>query len=234
MVGRKRRPKQEDATLVNKRSEKKGEYMKREEIKKVFPDATDEQISIVMGINGADVEKAKSKVTALEADLREKTDAFDKLTGEFETLKSNNASGEDWKARFEALKAENDAKERQAEADRILKEKQEGIAKRFNDVVGEKNFINEFTRDAYLDKFSKALEDKNYEGMGDDKIFHDLVKDDSKAFEGTTVIRLAGGRPRGTNLSKYTSASEIMAIKNRTERQAEMLAHPELFPELAN
>ena len=40
--------------------------MKREEIKAIFADATDEQLDKIMSINGADVEKYKSKVTALE------------------------------------------------------------------------------------------------------------------------------------------------------------------------
>ena len=33
--------------------------MKREEIKSIFADATDEQLKAVMDLNGADVEKAK-------------------------------------------------------------------------------------------------------------------------------------------------------------------------------
>mgnify|MGYP003451578224 CR=1 FL=1 len=92
--------------------------MKREEIKAIFADATDEQLKAVMDLNGADVEKAKSKVTALETELKEKKADFDKLNTEFEALKTANASGEDWKAKFEALQAENVAKEKQAEADR--------------------------------------------------------------------------------------------------------------------
>ena len=35
--------------------------MKREEIKTIFPDATDEQLKSVLDINGADVEKVKAK-----------------------------------------------------------------------------------------------------------------------------------------------------------------------------
>ena len=80
--------------------------MKREEVKAIFADATDEQLKAVMDLNGADVEKAKSKVTALETELKEKKADFDKLNTEFETLKTANASGEDWKAKFEALQAE--------------------------------------------------------------------------------------------------------------------------------
>ena len=67
--------------------------MRREEIKSIFLDATDEQLKSVMDLNGADVEKAKSKVTALEIELKEKKADFDKLNNEFEALKTANASG---------------------------------------------------------------------------------------------------------------------------------------------
>ena len=53
--------------------------MKREEIKTIFPDATDEQLKAVMDLNGADVEKVKGKVTALEAEIKEKKEAIKKL-----------------------------------------------------------------------------------------------------------------------------------------------------------
>ena len=44
--------------------------MKREELKQIA-ELTDEQLDKIMSINGADVEKVKAKVTALEADLKE-------------------------------------------------------------------------------------------------------------------------------------------------------------------
>ena len=88
--------------------------MKREEIKAIFPDATEEQLKSVMDLNGADVEKVKSKVTALEADIKDKETDLNKLNDEFKKLKEANASGEDWKAKYEALEAENEAKAKKA------------------------------------------------------------------------------------------------------------------------
>ena len=105
--------------------------MKREEIKAIFADATDEQLKAVMDLNGADVEKVKSKVTALETELKETKEGNNKLMSELDELKTANASGEDWKAKFEALQSENIAKEKQAEADRILAEKTEAINNSF-------------------------------------------------------------------------------------------------------
>lgn len=197
--------------------------MKREEIKSIFADATDEQLKAVMDLNGADVEKVKSKVTALETELKEKKADFDKLNTEFEALKTANASGEDWKAKFEALQAENVAKEKQAEADRILAEKTENINKRFDAVVGEKKFSHNAIKADYLKKFGEALELEENKSLSDEQVFHNLIKDDKNAFEGVTAVKLAGGRPTGTG-NGYSSVKEIMSSDMTREQKRQAIA----------
>lgn len=169
--------------------------MKREEIKAIFANATDEQLKAVMDLNGADVEKVKSKVTALEAELKESKEDKDKLISELDELKATNASGEDWKAKFEALQSENIAKEKQAEADRILAEKTEAINKRFEAVVGDKKFIHNAVREDYLKKFGEAIELEENKAKADADIFHEMTKDD-RCFEGVKIERLPGGTPK--------------------------------------
>ena len=88
--------------------------MKREEIKAIFADATDEQLKAVMDLNGADVEKVKGKITSLEAELEEKKQSFDSLTSEFNALKESNATADDYKAKFENL--QNEIREKEAKA----------------------------------------------------------------------------------------------------------------------
>ena len=192
--------------------------MKREEIKSIFPEATDEQLKSIMDLNGADVEKAKSKVTALEAELKDKKADFDKLNGEFETLKASNASGEEWKTKYEAIVAENEAKAKQAEADRILKEKQENVLNRFNAVVGDKKFSHDAVKADYLKKFGEALENKDFEGKSDADVFHALTKDDASAFVGVTTVKLAGGRPQGVSGKSVTREDfNKMSYKERLQ-----------------
>jgi chromosome segregation ATPase len=167
--------------------------MKREEIKAIFADATDDQLKAVMDLNGADVEKAKAKVTALEAEVNEKKKAIESLNTEFEALKSSNATAEDYKAKYEAIVAENAAKAAKAEADRVARERAESINNRFNAVIGDKKFTHDAIRDAYAKKFEDALSSKDFEGKSDADIFHELTKDDSTAFAGVSVTRLRGG-----------------------------------------
>lgn len=202
--------------------------MKREEIKAIFADATDEQLKAVMDLNGADVEKVKLKVTALEAELKESKEDKDKLISELDELKATNASGEDWKAKFEALQSENIAKEKQAEADRILAEKTEAINKRFDAVVGNKKFSHDAVREAYLKKFGEAIELEANKSRADADIFHELTKDDAHCFEGVTAVKLAGGKP-GVNGKTYTSKDEIMAIKDSNERLNAIRENANLF-----
>lgn len=196
--------------------------MKREELKQIA-ELTDEQLDKIMAINGADVEKVKAKVTALEADLKQSKEAADKINTEFEALKANNASAEEYKTKYEALVAENEAKARQAEADRIAKEKAEGIDKRFETVVGDKKFSHDAVRADYRKKFEAALADKENEGKSDADVFHALTKDDRNAFEGVTAVKLAGGRPTGTG-NGYSSVDDIMKSDMTREQKRKVIA----------
>jgi ribosomal protein L12E/L44/L45/RPP1/RPP2 len=203
--------------------------MKREEIKAIFPDITDEQLDKVMSMHGAEIEKTKAKVTALETELKEKKEAFDNLNTEFETLKTSNASGEEWQKKYEALKADIDAKEKQAEADRLVKEKQDGILKRFDAVMNGKEFNHDAIKAEYLKKFGEAIELDDNKAKSDADIFHELTKDDASAFKGVTAVRLAGGTNRNIGGTVYNSKADIMKIKDATARQKAIEENPTLF-----
>lgn len=203
--------------------------MKRDELRQIA-ELTDEQIDKIMSINGADVERVKAKLAALEADLKETKEANDRINTEFESLKQNNAGAEEYKSKYEALVAENEAKSRQAEADRVLAEKTERTNNRFSAAVGDRAFAHEAIKEAYLKKFCEAIEDKENEGKADADILHELTKDDAGAFRGVTVVKLAGGTQRPA--SRYASKQEILNIKDGATRRAEMIAHPQYFPEL--
>lgn len=180
-----------------------------------------------------EIEADKAKREKLEAELKESKESLDNLSKDFEDLKANNATAEEYKSKYEAVIAENEAKAKQAEADRILAEKAENFNKRFEAVVGEKKFSHDAIKADYLKKFGEALELEENKSLSDEQVFHNLVKDDATAFTGVTAVKLAGGRPTGINgASKYSSREEINAIKDASTRQAEMLAHPHLFPEI--
>ena len=203
--------------------------MKREELKQIAPELTDEQVDKIMAANGADVEKGKAKVTALEAELKTAKETIDKTSTEFEALKATNASAEEYKSKYEALVAENEAKAKQAEAERVAREKAEGLDKRFEAVVGDKKFSHDAIRADYRRKFENALAEKENEGKSDADIFHALSKDDATAFTGVTAVKLQGGRPQGVGGKQYATKAEIMAIKNYDERVEAISNNKHLF-----
>lgn len=182
-----------------------------------------------------EIEADKVKREKLENELSENKINFENLNAEFEKLKTENADGAEWKSRFEALQAETEAKAKQAEADRILAEKNTRNHEYFDNAlkaIGKTSddWNGKFTADGYYNEFVKAIESEENAGKAHKDILHDLVKNDQNAFKGVTAVKLAGGTPRGN--SRFNSREEIIAIKDGATRRAEMLNNPQYFPEI--
>ena len=171
-----------------------------------------------------------------KADFNAKVEEVKTLKSEKKTLEdevtrlNENANGnEDVKKELEALKAKIDADAKQAEADRISREKAESDERLFNEAVGEKKFSHDAVKSHYFNLFRQDLAKEENKGKSAVDILHNLTKDDATAFTGVTAVKLAGGRPSGTS---GKTRDEIMAIKDGNTRRAEMLANAHLFPEL--
>ena len=171
-----------------------------------------------------------------KADFNAKVEEVKALKGEKKNLEdevarlNENANGnEDVKKELEALKAKIDADAKQAEADRISREKAESDERLFNEAVGEKKFSHDAIKSYYFNLFRQDLAKEENKGKSAVDILHNLTKDDKNAFEGVTAVKLQGGRPSGTS---GKTRDEIMAIKDGNTRRAEMLANAHLFPEL--
>ena len=171
-----------------------------------------------------------------KADFNAKVEEVKTLKGEKKTLEdevtrlNENANGnEDVKKELEALKAKIDADAKQAEAERISREKAESDERLFNEAVGEKKFSHDAIKSHYFNLFRQDLAKEENKGKSAVDILHNLTKDDATAFTGVTAVKLAGGRPSGTS---GKTRDEIMAIKDGNTRRAEMLANAHLFPEL--
>ena len=171
-----------------------------------------------------------------KADFNAKVEEVKTLKGEKKTLEdevtrlNENANGnEDVKKELEALKAKIDADAKQAEADRISREKAESDERLFNEALGEKKFSHDAIKSHYFNLFRQDLAKEENKGKSAVDILHNLTKDDATAFTGVTAVKLAGGRPSGTS---GKTRDEIMSIKDGNTRRAEMLANAHLFPEL--
>lgn len=148
-----------------------------------------------------------------KADFNAKVEEVKTLKGEKKTLEdevtrlNENANGnEDVKKELEALKAKIDADAKQAEADRISREKAESDERLFNEAVGEKKFSHDAIKSHYFNLFRQDLAKEENKGKSAVDILHNLTKDDKTAFEGVTAVKLEGGRPQGLG-SNYDDAT---------------------------
>lgn len=148
-----------------------------------------------------------------KADFNAKVEEVKTLKGEKKTLEDevtrlneNASSNEDVKKELEALKAKIDADAKQAEADRISREKEESDERLFNEAVGEKKFSHDAIKSHYFNLFRQDLAKEENKGKSAVDILHNLTKDDKTAFEGVTAVKLEGGRPQGLG-SNYDDAT---------------------------
>lgn len=174
-----------------------------------------------------EIRALKEEKQGLEGEIRALKEEKKGLEGEIEKLSESVKNGDEVRKELENLKTQIEEARTKADAERLLKEKNESIEKRFNECVGEKKFNHEAIRSLYLKKFGEALESKDFEGKGDSDIFKELTQNDSSAFRGITVVKLPGGSL--TTGKTYGSKQEIMAIKDRKERRQAIAENPAFF-----
>ena len=165
-----------------------------------------------------------------KADFNAKVDEVKTLKGEKKTLEdevtrlNENANGnEDVKKELEALKAKIDADAKQAEAERISREKAESDERLFNEAVGEKKFSHDAVKSHYFNLFRQDLAKEENKDKSAADILHNLIKDDATAFTGVTAVKLQGGKPTGTGTA-YSSVKDIMNSDMSREQKRQALA----------
>lgn len=165
-----------------------------------------------------------------KADFNAKAEEVKTLKGEKKNLEDevarlneNANSNEDVKKELEALKAKIDADAKQAEADRISREKAESDERLFNEAVGEKKFSHDAIKSHYFNLFRQDLAKEENKGKSAVDILHNLTKDDATAFTGVTAVKLQGGRPSGTG-NGYSSVKEIMNSDMTREQKRQAIA----------
>lgn len=151
--------------------------MKREDIKKIFPDATEEQLKGLLDINTADIGKAKGELEAVKADLEKANGTLKEYETTIADLKKSAEGNEDFKKKFEEL--EQRIADEKAEAEKKAKEEAEEAeySNRFKTVVGEQKWRDELTEKAVYAEFKTALQDEANKGKGDKDILAALTQD---------------------------------------------------------
>lgn len=151
--------------------------MKREDIKKIFPDATEEQLKGLLDINTADIGKAKGEFEAVKADLEKANGTLKEYETTIADMKKSAEGNEDFKKKFEEL--EQRIADEKAEAEKKAKEEAEEAeySNRFKTVVGEQKWRDALTEKAVYAEFKTALQDEANKGKGDKDILAVLTQD---------------------------------------------------------
>lgn len=145
--------------------------MTREDIKKHFPDATDDQISDLLDINSKDIGKHKTAAETASADLKKANETIKELEKNAKDATALQKTIDDYKAADEKRQA--DAK---AAAER---EERLGRFDKAHEEAGKgAKWINDFTHDGIFSQFEKALADDANKGKSDVQIYTALVNDD--------------------------------------------------------
>lgn len=151
--------------------------MKRDDIKKIFPDATEEQLKGLLDINTADIGKAKGELEAVKADLEKANGTLKEYETTIADMKKSAEGNEDFKKKFEEL--EQRIADEKAEAEKKAKEEAEEAeySNRFKTVVGEQKWRDALTEKAVYAEFKTALQDETNKGKGDKDILAALTQD---------------------------------------------------------
>lgn len=147
--------------------------MTREEVKEIFPDATDEQVSAVLDKNSTDIGKAKGNADKYKKENEQLKEEIKGKDTKIDELEKSSEDAEEIKKELEEYKqAEQDRQkaEQEAEEDRILTEA-------ITASIGEKEFINDMTKNGYIAEVKKALKDPANMGKGAAELFEIMTKD---------------------------------------------------------
>lgn len=186
--------------------------MTREDIKKTFEGATDEQINALLNINTTDIGKAKKDYDDLSGKLKT---AQDDLTAEkIKVGKLEKAKGDadalqkvidDYKAADEKRSADEKAAALRAD-----------VETRFGKALGERKFAHDYIKSGVLNDFEKALTDEANKGKGDSEIFDTLTKDKEGIFASQNPTTHFGGMGGGSADSNATLRA-AMGLPLKTE-----------------
>lgn len=168
--------------------------MKREDVSKIFAEATADQIDKILDLNSADIGKAKKGFDDLKAELETAKQTITDINKQYDDLKAANASAEDYKTKYDELVADNKRKaDEQAARELEAAERAE-----FDGYFTEqkKEWYNQMTADGYFAKYRAVKTDPANKAKTTADILHNLTKDDSTAFKGIAPeVKLGGAKP---------------------------------------
>ena len=160
--------------------------MTREDIKKQFPEATDEQINELLNINSRDIGKHKKAAEDSAAELKTAKDTIADLEKNAKDAAALQKTIDDYKAADEKRQAE--AKAAAERAERLNR-----FDKAHGEASKDRKWLNDFTRDGIFSQFEKAMADDANKGKSDIDIYKSLINDEKGVKPGLFEAQVTGG-----------------------------------------
>lgn len=170
--------------------------MTREDIKKHFPEATEEQIRGLLDINSKDIGKHKTAADTAAADLKKANETIADLEKNKQDAAALQKTIDDYKAADEKRQA--DAKAAAERSERLSR-----FEKAHAEASKDRKWLNDFTRDGIFAQFEKALTEDANKGKSDVQIYNALINDEKGVKPGLFEAQVngsmsgMGGNPSG-------------------------------------
>lgn len=157
-----------------------------EDIKKHFPEATDEQINELLNINSRDIGKHKKAAEDSAAELKKAKDTIADLEKNAKDTDALQKTIDEYKAADEKRQA--DAKAAAERAERMTR-----FEKAHSEASKDRKWLNDFTRDGIFSQFEKALTEDANKGKSDVQIYNSLINDEKGVKPGLFEAQVSGG-----------------------------------------
>lgn len=164
--------------------------MTRDDIKKHFPDATEEQINALLDINSRDIGKHKTAADNANAELKTAKETISKLEKNQTDAAALQKTIDEYKAADEKRQA--DEKAAAERADRMAR-----FDKAHADSGKDRKWLNDFTKNGIFAEFEKALTDDANKGKSDAQIYASLVNDEKGVKPGLFQAQVTAGGMMG-------------------------------------
>lgn len=179
-----------------------------------------ETIDTIMAEYGKNVTKDKEE-------LQKNKEELQSLKGKIKDLEESSKSDEDFKKKYEALSKEIEDQKAQEEADR----KEKTMIKNIETAIGDKKFINDYTKNAIINEIKNALTNEANVGKSTADIFEELTKDKEGIFENPNKPKEIPPVNEGAFAGLDKEAFNNLGYKERVALKEE---NPDLFNQLNN
>ena len=184
----------------------------REFLKGLFGDDT-ELIDTIMAEHGKLVTRDKEELQTLKSELRE--------------LQESSRNAEELQAKYNELTQKFEEETAQKKA----KEQEDILNKNINEVLGNKKFVNDFTKNAIADKIKNALKEDANMGKSAKDLFEEITQGQVGIFASPNQIADMPGVDENVENMVSKETFDKMGYKERLELKQ---SNPELFNKYNN